>query len=1147
MAEYVGRLGRLARQAFRSGGRASWRAQLRSATLLDQIRHPDEQLPDFTFDAVELARANDLVRLAELERTPRERRADPGDLREVAQTYSDLALRIPRRDPSRMEQLALAASTWSLAGYQANAAAIARGYMAEIDLQTGSAPLTARLTSQAAPAGIAAVVAAVLRRDVREVGRLGAVAANATPGLGRRLVAEAGEEPLDMADTAVLAAYGLAGRAARALARFWRMGDRPAGQRAVDDLRRAAKLMLDAAVVDTWALLDNLAHVVEDLVATSPWRLLRPITMPTSAGKTNIAEWAILDALAAPASPGSPRKLVVYIVPSRALAGEVERHLTRTLGRVGLRVSGLFGGAEHVQYELRLIATTDVLVVTSEKFDLLLRNDDSIVERIALIVADEGHLLGERTRGLRLELVLARARRHAPRARLLVLSAVLPNGEDVAAWIEPNAAGRNLVNVRWSPSTLRAGVFSWQGRAVDGQHGVVTYRASDVDHGFFLPYVITRHKKSTRLFPTEKKDIAAELAVHYERLGPVLIAAPKKASARAVAAAVMKACKTHDVTFGADGSGTIPVEVLTQRERVTAAVAEFAGEDHELSTMARAGVAYHHADIPEPVRREIEQAYRSGAIRVLCATSTLGQGVNLPAKTVIVSGTLRNRDDELPVRDFQNVAGRAGRPFRETEGHVILVADSTAEANRLRARYITDPQLEPVYSTLLRLYAALLTRRMGGRAELDELPDDLEFGDDVEGDLAEWAETLDLQLLSLLAEEVVETADEAVLVAAVDTALRATLGAVQIERAGAPLHPLSRFAARRIKAVAARVPDADLRHAFVRTGLSLAGCESALTAAEAVVGALEDNPELLLEERWADLRSLLLAQAIDVAEVRRTCAQEKINPAAVPALAADWMDGLGVDELRQRHGDTLGATDPMKFAKVLDRIVVQNLAWVLSAVVQAFEGPITAVAAMAKYGVNTVAACYAASVGIRHRPDAMTIGSLFPTDFGSSFARFLDWVNTLRPADITGVVAPDTARLLFDRVAALGTPEDALELMVTETGTVMVPIRGIRHAGAAEAARELPTGVPLSLVREYDNPADPNAIVVTTQDGTRLGYAAREAARILAPLIDLEDGPSVIATLGVRPTVEDEATGGEVRAMMQGWDVVRMKVTVAPR
>jgi len=266
------------------------------------------------------------------------------------------------------------------------------------------------------------------------------------------------------------------------------------------------------------------------------------------------------------------------------------------------------------------------------------------------------------------------------------------------------------------------------------------------------------------------------------------------------------------------------------------------------------------------------------------------------------------------------------------------------------------------------------------------------------------------------------------------------------------------------------------------------------------------------------------------------------------------MDSLGVDELRQRHGDTLGATDPMKFAKVLDRIVVQNLAWVLSAVVQliehtlddAVEGPITAVAAMAKYGLNTVAACYAASVGIRHRPDAMTIGSLFPTDFGSSFARFLDWVNTLRPADITGVTAPDTARLLFDRFAALGTPEDALELMVTETGTIMVPIRGIRHAGAAEAARELPTGVPLSLVREYDNPADPNAIVVTTQDGTRLGYAAREAARILAPLIDLED-PSVTATLAVRPTLEDGATGGEVRAMMQGWDVVRMKVTVAPR
>lgn len=61
----------------------------------------------------------------------------------------------------------------------------------------------------------------------------------------------------------------------------------------------------------------------------------------------------------------------------------MERHLARSLGALGLRASGLFGGAEHVQYELRLIETTDVLIVTSEKLDLLLRNDETIAQRMA--------------------------------------------------------------------------------------------------------------------------------------------------------------------------------------------------------------------------------------------------------------------------------------------------------------------------------------------------------------------------------------------------------------------------------------------------------------------------------------------------------------------------------------------------------------------------------------------------------------------------------------------------------------------------------------------------------------------------------------------------------------------------------------------
>lgn len=101
---------------------------------------------------------------------------------------------------------------------------------------------------------------------------------------------------------------------------------------------------------------------------------------------------------------------------------------------------------------------------------------------------------------------------------------------------------------------MRVGGFTWQGREVDGQQGVVRYRDDDADHNFFLPFVITRRLLKTRLFPTEPKDVAAELALHYGRLGPVLIAAPKRAStattARAVEKSLPSGLRQPLVTFG---------------------------------------------------------------------------------------------------------------------------------------------------------------------------------------------------------------------------------------------------------------------------------------------------------------------------------------------------------------------------------------------------------------------------------------------------------------------------------------------------------------------------------------------------------------------------------------------------------------------
>jgi hypothetical protein len=1195
--DYGGRVRRLADHAFQSGGRATWRRQLRSATLLGQIRQPDTPVPSFTFDALEIARVNDLVRLAELTRSPRERRADPGQLPVVAQTYADLADRFPHGVPRRAELLALAASTWSLAGYQANAAALADDYLSEIGDPEATAALQVQRTADAAPAAIAVLAGAMLRRDVAQVTRLGAASDLAVRQLGRRFLEEAGDAPLDRADSAVLAVYGLVGRAARRLARFWQLGDRTAGYQAVEDLRRASRHLLDASVVDTWVLVDNLAHVVEDAVAVSPWRLLRrttnwnglwerylralaigdhpvvqvwpsqravldkglldrdaanlTVSMPTSAGKTHIAEWAILHALAEPSGGLLPR-LAVYVVPSRALAGEVERHLAASLGLTGLRISGLFGGSEHVDYELRLIATTDVLVVTSEKFDLLLRNDDTLAERLALVVADEGHLLGEGDRGLRLEMVLTRIRRIAPNARVLVLSAVLPNASEIASWLAPAGTEPRSADVSWSPSRLRIGVFTWRGQETDGQQGFVEYRADDAEPGFFLPYVLTRHIRRTRLFPTEKSDIAAALALHYQQLGSVLIAVPKKASAATAARAVMAAARNQGVSLGTDDSGVIPAEVAAQRERVAEAVAEFAGGNHELAAMARAGVGYHHADVPEVIRQELERAYRCGAIKVLCATSTLGQGVNLPAKTVVVSGTWRDQDDEIPVRDFLNVAGRAGRPFRETEGHVILVAGNPREATRLRRKYVDNPQPEPILSTLARLYMGLVKARLGHFPDdAARVPDDLELADPADDKAAGWADALDLQLLTLLAEEVVDTADERLLTDAVQEALTGTLGAYQLGAERYTLVPMARFAVRRVRAVVARVPDAAQRDAYLRTGLSLNGCESALSAAHQLIAAIEADPGLLEDDQWERMRSVLLAEAVKVTEIQRACAREGADPGVLADLAASWIDAYSIDELRQRFASQLGITDPMRFVLVLDRLVVHDLAWVLSAVLQLCDhereqplhGPVTASAAMAKYGVNTEYACFAASVGVRSRHDAMALGQMFAADnIIRDFPNFLAWASGLDPDTIRDVVGARTAELFIDRTATLLTPRTALDLAIRESGTLSAPLRGIRPMGTAGLLDQVTVGDEVYLQREHGNAADVNAIAVHLATGEKVAYLAREVARVLAPLADLDGGPQITATLATRPP-----PGDDTHARLERHDAIKVNITVVPR
>ncbi|GKQ33561.1 hypothetical protein ALMP_01120 [Streptomyces sp. A012304] len=1183
---------RLGDQALATGeASARLRGQLRSHVLAEQIS--TEGTAAYTYDPAALRRGLSLARLGQLARTPRERRTDPGPLPDIAQAYADLAAQANEPE-TRIELLAISATMWSLAGYQANATAIARTFQKEVgELFTfGDIPGPEGLTA-AAPYRIAEAAGAILQRDIDTVAQLGAAAASELPRLGHALTAALAAGRAEQADLAVLAAYGLVGRSARSLATLWRTGDRAAGRAAITDLKQAATILLQASVVDTWTLVDSLAHAVEDIVATSPWLLLRrastwsrtwerylkalivsdrpltqvwpsqrtaldaglldaqahnlTVTMPTSAGKTHIAEWAILHALADTGeADGNPFGLIlrffdpplaVYVVPTRALAAQVERHLAASLELVGLRVSSLFGGAEHVRYENQLLDHTDVLVVTTEKLDLLLRNTPELASRLRLVLVDEGHSIDRSARGLRLEMVLTRIRRTTPQARIVLLSAVLPNGEDIARWLEPTAEGTNHAKIDWSPSQLRTGVFSWQGQEKDGQTGSIHYGTAQ-GRDFFVPRVLTRRLTRTRLFPRDLKDVAASLALHFERLGPVLISTTQPAYAQAAARALHTALnKTDTPVLGARNQ-------RDQRLALSERIAEHLGAEHELAVMVTQGIAYHHGTVPQPVRHLLERAYRDGALRVLCATSTLSQGMNLPVKTVLVHSTWRNQE-QIGVREFWNTAGRAGRAFQETEGHVVLIAKDAQDAQKLQRRYLDKGNIEAVLSTIGALYYRLAITRLGVRPTPGQNLTDIDLPDPEQEELTDWAQELELQLLTMLAEEVVDTPDQHLLEDAAHDLLAHTLGGHQIGAQDWSLKPLARFTARRVAALARQLPDPAARAAILRTGLSLQGGLDAITAAEQVANTLTEHPGLLAPATWPALRDTVLTAATTIQELRRSATDKNRPIGAVVPLAGDWIAGWTLQEIHHHYQLLLAAKDITVTSDYIDKVITQDLAWAVSSILQILEtrhgitpeGPLATLPAMLKYGVDTAPACYAASLGIHQRSAAINLAARCPVP-EPSFSDFTGWLADLTTDEITAITTPSIAALLI-RSTERRSPRTVQKTILSGRGTFTTPLRGVRHANNVWLLARLSAGTPLDLVRDPSNPADPNAIRVE-HSGLPLGWIAKATARPLALALDERPVPLVTAVLHTDP--QPFADTGQ----LADHDQIELAITISP-
>ena len=507
------------------------------------------------------------------------------------------------------------------------------------------------------------------------------------------------------------------------------------------------------------------------------------VSLPTSAGKTRIAELCILRCLAG-------GKRVVFITPLRALSAQTETTLQRTFGPLGKTISALYGSVGVSGFDEDAIRERDIVVATPEKLDFALRNDPSLLDDVGLLVFDEGHMIGLNEREVRYEVQIQRLLRRADahERRIVCLSAILPDGDqldDFAGWLRRDHPG-GLIKHDWRPTRLRYGDVVWSTpsarlnlRVGDERPWVQRFLV-----GAAPPNWVQPKRRRTKLFPCDQRELCLATAWRLVEDGQtVLIFCPERRSVEPFADVIVDLYERGALRSLLEADAAVLSTAITLGE-------EWLGPDSAILKCLRLGVALHHGALPTAYRKEVERLLRDNVLKVTISSPTLAQGLNLSA-TAVVMHSLHRFGERIEISEFKNVIGRAGRAYVDVEGIVLFpMFDDIAKKRRNWEALINDLGARNMESGLVQLVAALLSRmraRIGG--DLNQLVEYVvnnaaawtfpevanEKPEDRERALTDWEQhvaTLDTAILSLIGEN--DIPDEEV-EAALDDILQSSL------------------------------------------------------------------------------------------------------------------------------------------------------------------------------------------------------------------------------------------------------------------------------------------------------------------------------------------------------------------------------------
>jgi len=365
------------------------------------------------------------------------------------------------------------------------------------------------------------------------------------------------------------------------------------------------------------------------------------ISAPTGCGKTILLELAICKLIE---GHKSGEFKIVYQAPTKSLCSERTRDWGRKFSHLNLTCAELTGDTN--QHEMIKVRDASIIITTPEKWDSITRkwkDHQKLLQLVKLFLIDEVHVLKD-ARGATLEAVVSRMKSSDSNVRFVALSATVPNSEDIAVWLGKNCTQKDVpahlhrFGEEFRPVKLKKHVYGFDGQAND----FVFEKVLDGK----LPGLIQKH--------SQKKPI-------------MVFCLTRKACEKTAALLADWWSRQRDI----DRTWPAP----TQRTRVG---------KKELQEVMLCGVSFHHAGLDQQDRLAVETSYLKGDTNVICCTSTLAVGVNLPCHLVVLKGTVGYQGGDGPAElsdiEVMQMLGRAGRPqFDDSAVAIIMTRKSNID------------------------------------------------------------------------------------------------------------------------------------------------------------------------------------------------------------------------------------------------------------------------------------------------------------------------------------------------------------------------------------------------------------------------------------------------------------------------------------